>query len=208
MEKGFICISTLDNFHELGRFLYSFKQHNSFPIQVIIARDIKDAFRLKTQCAFLSPFKFSVMMDTDILVNGDLSGLFELPEKGFIGIVREKIFPVLNSGVVAFPTELMKNLCEVWTAKFDQKQAQLRLQGKSRPDDVWDQDILNKIISDFPYKELPSEFNHILHDSTPEEELENYDKIKVFHFLHHQNIDRNRYKSYQNYMALSPFELE
>ena len=208
MEKGLIVVSTLDNFEELGRFLYSFKQHNSFPVHVIVAKDIVDAHRAKTRCAFHSPFKFTIMIDTDILINGDLSELFKTAEQGFIGIVREKLHPVLNSGVVVFPTELMKEVCTLWNSRYEEKILNPKTKGKRSNLWYWDQDILNEILPQFPYKELPSIFNQILHDYTPEEELKIYDKIKVFHFLHHSNIDRYRYKSYKNYMAIKPFELE
>jgi len=202
LEKGLICISTLSHFEELRRFLHSFLSHNSFPVHVIIAHDIKDAHKQKTLCAFHSPFKHTIMMDTDILVNGDLGPLFETAEKGFIGIIREKKTPVLNSGVIVFPTELMKKVCAIWTLKFDDKRIHSN-QGKLCPSGgVWDQDILNIILPQFPYKELSSEFNHILHDLSPEEENKIYDTIKVFHFLHHPNIDRNLYKSFRTYMEL------
>ncbi|HUX79674.1 MAG TPA: hypothetical protein VMW10_08040 [Alphaproteobacteria bacterium] len=202
MEKGLICISTQNRFEELGRFLRSFLQHNSFPVHVIIARDIKDAHKQKTLCALHSPFKYTIMMDTDILVNGDLSPLFETAKQGFIGIVREKKTPVLNSGVIVFPTELMKKVCTTWTFMFDQKRFQLKNGKAVLPNGVWDQDILNDILPQFPYKELSSEFNHILHDLSPEEENKVYGTIKVFHFLHHPNIDRNLYKSFRTYMEL------
>lgn len=205
--KGFLFISTLDNFHELGRALFSLMQHNSFPVHVIIARDISDAFRLKTQMAFHSPFKYTIYMDTDILVNGNLDELFALAETVPVGIVREKVYPLLNAGFIVFETDYMKKVCKLWNEKYEAKQIILSTVGKIGYTDIWDQDILNEILPLFEFKELPSIYNQILHDYTPEEELKIYDSIKVFHFLHHHGIDRMRYKSYQNYMSINPFEL-
>jgi len=197
-EKGFICISTLDRFDELGRFLKSFKKYNSLPIIVLVANDIADAHRIKTNCAFLTPFLYTCLMDTDILVNGDLSEIFLPALQNRIGIVREKTFKVLNSGVIVFPREKMKVLCKSWNEKYE-----VRLKkGYDGKSGTWEQGILNDILKKFPVVELPSKFNHILKDYTPEQELEVYDSVKIFHFLHAPDIDRNKYKSYQTFMSL------
>lgn len=198
MEKGFICIFTLDRMDDLRRFLTSYLKHNSLPISVLFARNIEEAHRLKTRCGFLTPYDLTVLIDIDILVNGNLDDLFAPAEDGRIGIVREKKIPVLNSGVLVFPKDLMRDLCLIWNEKFEEKLIKKIVDRLG----TWEQGLLNEILPQFPYVELPSEFNHILHDYTPEEELKIYDKIKLFHFLHHHGIDRTKYKSYQTFMSL------
>ncbi|GAG75311.1 unnamed protein product, partial [marine sediment metagenome] len=90
-NKGFICIFTLDRIEELRRFLTSFKQHNSLPISILLARDAAEAHQFKTLCGFLTPYNFTAMLDIDILVNGNLNDFFAPAEDGKIGIVKEKI---------------------------------------------------------------------------------------------------------------------
>lgn len=198
MKEGFICIFTLDRRGELRKFLTSFHKHNSYPISIILAKDIIDAHRIKTQCAFYSPYDYTVLIDIDILVNGDLSDLFSIAKSGRIGIVREKGVGCLNSGVLAFPTFVMKDLCEMWNTKYEEK---LR-KGFTGKYGTWDQDLLNVLIKKFPFLELPSKWNHIIKDYSPAEELAVYNEVRIFHFLHAPDIDRTKYKSYQEFMKL------
>ena len=198
MEKGFICISTLDRFEELRKFLISFHKFNFLPIIALIARDMADAHRIKTLCAFYTPFKYSALLDTDILVNGDLSDMFYPALENRIGIVREKEAKCLNSGVIVFPLEKMKIICTEWNRKYEHR-IKKGFEGKSG---TWDQCILNDLLINLPIVELSSIYNHILKDYTPEQELELYDSVKLFHFLHAPDIDRNKYKSYQTFMSL------
>ena len=198
MKKGFICIFTLDRIDELRRFLTSFNKHNSLPISILLANNTEDAHRLKTKCAFYSPFDFTCMLDIDILVNGNLNELFSIAEQGKIGIVREQGVKCLNSGVVVFPTELMKKLCLEWNKNYERK----LIKGFSGKQGVWDQDILIPLLQKYPYIELPFIWNCIIKDRTPEKEIEIYDTIKIFHFLHHPEVPREKYKSYQTFMEL------
>jgi len=198
MHYGFICVSTLDRFDELKRFLHFFKKHNDLPIIIILADDQPDAHRKKTQLCSLSPFDFTCFLDTDILVNGNLEEIFDCCLDGKIGIVREKKTPVLNSGVLVFSKESMRRVCPIWNEQYEEKLKK----GFGPVKGVWDQDILNKIIKGFPHRELPSIYNHILKDYSPEEELAMYDSVKIFHFLHAPDIDRTKYKSYQEFIKL------
>lgn len=198
MEEGFICIATLDRFDELRRFLTSFRKHNNHPISILLAKDIADAHRIKTLCAFYSPFEFTCMLDIDMLVNAPLNDFFAPAKEGKIGVVREKGVGCINSGVLVFPTPMMKSFCELWNIHYERKLKK----GFDGTHGTWDQDLLNVLIKKFPYVELSSNWNHILKDYTPEEELKIYDEVKIFHFLHAPDIDRTKYKSYQEFMKL------
>jgi len=202
MEKGFMCISSLDRFDELRRFLTSFQKHNSLPICTFLARDIVEAHRIKSYCGWFTPFDHTVFLDTDMMINGDLSELFSIVGKERLGIVRERGVKVLNSGVLVFPKELMQNLNLEWNEGYETK-----IEGGFRGEKgTWDQDILNCLLKqnpkDYPHIELPSKWNHIIKDVTPEEELRVYDEVKIFHFLHHPGVPRKKYKSYQEFMKL------
>jgi len=197
-NKGFICIFTLDRIEELRRFLTSFHKHNSLPICILLAKDTADAHRLKTKCAFYSPFDFTCMLDIDMLINGNLDNLFSITPKDRIGIVRERGVKCLNSGVLVFSTSIMKNLCLEWNKIYERK----LIKGFSGKQGTWDQDVLIPLLEKYPYKELPPVYNHILKDYSPDEELAMFDFIKIFHFLHASDVDRNKYASYQAFMAL------
>lgn len=196
--KGFMCVFTLDRIDDLRRFLTSFNKYNDFPIVALFARDIKDAHKLKTLCAFFTPFEHTAFLDIDMLVNGNLNALFSTATQGKIGIIKEKTVPVLNSGVLVFPKTLMQGLCTHWNRRYEKSVALITDQIKG----TWEQGLLNNLIVKFPHVELPSEFNHIIKDCSPEEELKIYDTIKIFHFLHHSGIEREKYKSYQEFMKL------
>jgi len=198
LNRGFICIFTLDKMEELRRFLKSYHKYNAHPISIILAKDIRDAHRIKTLCAFYTPFPLTALLDIDMLINGDLDELFDTALDGKIGIVREKICPVLNSGMLVFPREAMRLVCKIWNERYEAKLKK----GFNGSTGTWDQDILNKIIKGFPHRELPSKWNHILKDYTPEQELEIYDQVKIFHFLHAPDIKRETYKSYQEFIKL------
>lgn len=198
MEEGFVCISTLNRFDELKRFLTFFQKHNSKPIHVLIARDIADAHRIKTKIAFHTPFPLTVFLDTDMMVNGNLDELFDTALDGKIGIVRERGVKCLNSGMLVFPKEAMKLVCKIWNERYELKIKK----GYSGGGGTWDQDILNNILPGFPHRELSSIWNHIIKDVSPEEELQHYDEVKIFHFIHEPGIPREKYKSYQEFMKI------
>jgi len=197
-HKGFVCIFTLDRLDELKRFLHFFKKHNSLPICCILARDIAEAHRIKTLCAFYTPFPFTCLIDIDILVNGDLTEIFDICLDGKLGLVRERTIPVLNTGVIVFPKEAMRRICPIWN---DQYESKLK-KGFTGEKGTWDQDLFNAIIKGFPHKEISTKFNHVIKDCTPEQELKIFDEILCFHFLHAPDIDRNKYKSYQTFMSI------
>lgn len=198
MTKGFLCIFTLDRIDELRRFLKSYQKFNDLPISILLAKDTADAHRLKTLCAFYSPYDFTCMLDIDIMVNANLRGIFALVPDGKIGIVREKGMPVLNSGVLVFNTDSMKKLCEIWNKNYERK----LIRGFSGKQGTWDQDLLIPLLFKNLYIELPFTWNCIVKDRSPEEELKIYNQVKIFHFLHAPDIDRTKYKSYQEFIKL------
>ena len=64
-------------------------------------------------------------------------------------------------------------------------------------------------IQNFNRFDVEDYLNHIeeyeqelLKDYTPEQELEIYDQVKIFHFLHAPDIKRETYKSYQEFIKL------
>jgi len=198
MNRGFICIFTLDRIEELRKFLTSFKKHNSLPISILLANNTADAHRLKTKCAFYSPFDFTCMLDIDMLVNKNLEEIFSFLSVADLGIAREQGVKCLNSGVIIFRTEAMKKVCSEWNRIYERK----LIKGFSGKQGTWDQDILIPLLQKYNFVELPFEYNCIIKDRTPEEELKIYDTIKIFHFLHHPEVSREKYKSYQEFMAL------
>ena len=202
MKQGVICVFTLNRIDELKKFLTAYHRYNNHSISIILAKDMPDAHRIKTLYAFYSPYDYTISIDTDILINGDLDDLFSIARQGKIGIVREKGVKCLNSGVLVFPTSIMKSLCEVWNMRYEEK---LR-KGFTGQRGTWDQDILNFLLLNkpgkYPFVELSSKWNHIIKDYSPAEELAVYDDVKIFHFLHAPDIDRNKYKSYQEFMKL------
>ena len=193
LKKGFLCIVTPDRFDELKRFIFFYQRVNDLPLSVYVVNNQANAHRAKTLCAFLSPYERTCLIDIDILVNAHLDDIFALVPEDKIGIIREKGCPVLNSGVIVFTTEPMKKLCEIWNSKFEQK----LMRGYNGKQGAWDQDVLAPIIKDFPYIELDPVWNWIVKDYSPEAEIENYGRVKLFHFMHANDYDRTKYKSFQ-----------
>ena len=197
-----MCISTTDRFDELRRFLSSFAKHNSLPICTFLARDIVEAHRIKSNCGWFTPFDYTALLDTDMMVNANLNDLFSIVGTNKIGIVREKGVKVLNSGMIVFPRYLMRDLNLEWNAGYETKIDS----GFHGEKGTWDQDVLNFLLqskqSCYPSVELPSCWNHIVKDVSPRDELKYYDSIKIFHFLHQPGIPREKYKSYQEFMKL------
>jgi len=194
-KRGFFVVITLDRFDDLRRFLISLsKFHKDDPVCIYVAKDKTDVFRIKTKASFLTPFEYTVVIDTDIYVNGKLDYLFEVAEKGKIGIVRHPNSKALNLGVVAFQKSIMQEFSKMWTEIYNR-----RVKGGGFVDD---QGIFNELAPTMPIEEISSDYNATFHDITPEEELERWDDIKIFHFLHSWPKDKEKFKSYRLYMEL------
>ncbi len=197
-KRGFFVVITLDRLDELRRFLISLsKFHPDDPVCIYVAKDRLDAFRSKTQSAFLSPFEYTVLIDTDIYVNGKLDFLFTVAGGGNIGIVRHPSSGNLNTGVVCFSKSIMQPFSKRWTEIFDE-----RLKDKSLFRLEYDQGAFETLAPEMPLKELSTDYNATFHDITPEEELERWDDVKIFHFLHSWPDDKERFKSYKLFMEL------
>jgi len=197
-ERGFYCVITQDRLDDLRKFLLTLKAHNDYPVIVAIAKDATDAYRKKTEISYLSPFDTTIYIDTDTLIMGNLNYMFELGERGYFAIYREKRVPTYNAGVFVLPKEVKKWLTNKWLPKYDDK-----MKRGIRTYYQWkDQDILNELIKEMPLFVLPREYNCILQDITPEEEAEIYDNVKIFHFLHNKEVDKNKYKSWNTWLKL------
>lgn len=207
MKRGFLAISTLDRLDDLRRMIRSLQIHNSEPVCVMLAKDKIQAHEFKTICASLSPFDFTIMLDTDIYINGNLGYLFKLAEQGFIAMHHEGIYffkePVHNSGVIAFDKKPMMKICYEWNIEFRKKVIPTRKTYRG----TYDQHILNTILYNnkgrMQFFSLPAEYNWILKHHTPAEELASWKQIKIFHFLHDQDpvhpINKLLYKSWNLY---------
>ena len=193
-KRGFFVVITLDRFDELKRFLISLsKFHKDYPICIYVAKDSIDSFRIKTKAAFLTPFEYNVVIDIDIFVNGRLHYLFEVAEKGKIGVVRHPRSKALNTGVVAFSKAILQVFSNTWTEIYNKRV------GRGF---VGDQGIFNELAPKMPIQEISTDYNATFHDITPEEELERWDDIRVFHFLHSWPLDKKKFKSYRLSMEL------
>ena len=213
-ERGFYCVSTLDRVDHLNIFLKYLFQHNHYPVYIAFGDDKLDAYRKKAMIGLLSPFKTTVLIDTDIYVNGNLDYLFEIAEKGSIGIYRETTYPCWNSGVVAFPESILKEISSRWLPLYNQRieknlEKNKRLNKYHKNKDIqeltfsaYDQDILNEIIGDYPIHPLPREYNCILKEIKPQFEVEHWNEIKIFHFLHGGPDHRKDFKCFRLYHGI------
>lgn len=198
MSRGFFVVITLDRIEELRKFLVSLsKFHKDYPVCIYTAKGKIDTFRIKTQAAFLTPFEHTVVIDTDIFVNGKLDYLFEVAEKGKIGVIRHPNSKQLNAGVICFSKFVMQPFSKKWTELYDKGAADGTLK-----EFEWDQTILNKLAPTMPIEELSTDYNATFHDITPKEELARWKDIKIFHFLHSWPKDKTKFRSYQLYMKL------
>ena len=144
--RGFFASITLDRFDDLRRFTTSLRKYNSEPLIVMVAKDKEDAFRIKCNVAKYSPFDTTLMVDTDMLINGKLDYLFEEAEKGKIIIVPELTFPVWNAGVVVIPKQYLKQITDYVLPLFERRVPIRRKQETG----IWEQDFFNEII-DFKF---------------------------------------------------------
>jgi len=192
--RGFYLVITQDRFDALRRCLHFLLKYNSYPVYIALADNEEDAYRKKTMIGFLSPFDTTVQLDTDTLVNGNLDFLFELGERGYIGLKHETRYNFYNAGIFVLPKDLKVSLSMEWLARYNMK--------PNKEAGAFDQDILNELIKKYPVFDLPFEYNAILQEITPEQELEMWDSIKIFHFLHSNATDRSKFKSFALYNSV------
>lgn len=153
----------------------------------MLANSREQAHRYKTLGGQLSIFEHTVQIDTDVLVNGSLDYLFQVAERGDIGVFiplfLEQNFNNLNSGVLCYCTSIFRPISQEWTERFDRVQ--------KRQHNSMDQGILGHLFSrykyDFSFSILPEEYNFCVKESclggSVLLEKRDYDKIKVFHFF-------------------------
>jgi len=201
--KGFFIVITLDRFEELRKFLLSLsKFHKEYPISIWIAKNVDDVFRIKTKAAILTPFNYTVVIDTDMYINGKLDYLFKVAENNKVGIVRHKDGR-LNAGLIVFAKDIMLFFSKKWNQIYEERLKQNKiLKGEA------DQSIFNEFASELPLEELPFYYNATFHDITPEDEKKYWNKIKIFHFLHSKAhvgkvyFNKNDFRSWQEYQKL------
>ncbi len=200
-ECGFFTVITQDRIDDLRRFLVSLKRHNSQPVQVIVVNRPIECFRYKSLSALLSPFEYTITIDTDIYVNGSLEHLFSIARKGKIGIYHEKKYPAYNCGVMAIPKGIGEKLCPEWNGLFERGLREPPKNDAERYYKQIDQGYFNEIAHKYPIENLSQEYNYILKEHTPEEERKDFHKVKIFHFLHGK-LDLRQYLSYRTWMNL------
>jgi lipopolysaccharide biosynthesis glycosyltransferase len=200
--RGLWTVTTLDRLDDLRRMLTSLWKHNKVQVQVMMARDWLGAHELKARAGMLSAFDATVMMDTDIYVNGDISELFRIAESGKLAIYRHLNQGHWNSGVVAFNRELGIRLSQEWTARRFQIAAGYTSDKEAKTYYRTDQKSLNEIIDKYPVYSLPATYNYIIPERTLEAEAMDWDRVKVFHFLHKACRHRTSSRSWKLYNEL------
>jgi len=201
---GFFVVITPDRIDDLRKMIISLKQHNKQPVQIMIVDNVFDLWRCKILAPELSKFGFTVSLDTDIYINGNLSHLFDVAEGGNIGVHFEEIAQVYNTGIIAYPEMPCMGLGKEWLELYEQC-----LRGYDTSRNVCDynhtdQPHFNEIAHKYPIEKLPEEYNYLCRDHTPDHEAKNFNKIKIFHFLHGgmDYSDKSPYRSYQAYINL------
>lgn len=197
--RGFFVAITPDRMPDLARFIISLKNHNREPVQVMVVNTPMEVWKAKISAALLSRFDLTVALDTDIYVNGPLDYLFSVAERGKMGIYHERTAPVYNAGVIAYPQGIGSKLCPEWM--FLHENATIGADPFSKDHYHTDQPYLNEIIRKHPIEEIPQEYNYILKEHTMEQEKADFQKVRIFHFLH-GNLDLREYLSYRTWLNL------
>lgn len=193
-ERGFYLVTTLDRFEDLRKCLTTLRLYNKYPFIIAVALDEVDAYRKKIEICINSPFDTTIYLDTDTMIMGNLDEMFKIGERGYFAIYREKLVNVYNAGVFVLPKHLKKFLLDHWLPRYEDK--------KVKWYQCKEQDALNSPLPNLPVYILTNKYNCLLQDITPEEELKTFDQIKIFHFLHNQNVNKELYKSYQLWKKL------
>ena len=206
LERGFYTVVTPDRFDDLRRMVKSLRRFSQNPIQVCVVHDFVEAHRMKAWAGAMSPFKATIILDTDMYVNGCLAHLFRAAEGGKICAYYEEGPQVWNTGMLAFNQELGFKLAYEWGNLFDQRVSEV---GRSKAAQQWefyDQYSFNQIVRNARWRVLmfkqEDKFNYILKLHSPEQEASYFDSIKVFHFLHDGVAKLEEYRSYKEWLEL------
>ena len=179
-------VATPNRFNELEKVIRSLRKFHNEPIQVMIANDRYQAHEFKTMCGLLSPFDNTIMMDIDMFVLQNFKEVFDFVKDGKIAMYEEKEWGIYNSGFVGFEKNLMKEISEIWHNRYINKDFRDKRQWKG----LWEQDILTNIlkrrdkfqISKHQIFNLPKFYNYCIYKFKPEEELRDWEQIKVLHY--------------------------
>ena len=186
MNNGFYMVVTPNRFNELEKVIKSLRRVQLEPIMVMVAKDRYQAHEFKTLCGLLSPFKNTVMMDIDMFVLQKFGEVFDIVSEGKIALYEEKKWGIYNSGFVAFEKNLMREVSKVWHDRYIHKNFKDRKKWKG----LWEQDILTNIlrmrdkirISKHQIYNLEKWYNYCIYKFKPEEELKDWDQIKILHY--------------------------
>jgi hypothetical protein len=201
-KYGVLTVTTLDRLEDLRRMVTSLWAHNKLQVQVMLAQDWLGAHELKSRMGSLTSFDNTVFLDTDIYINGDITPLLKIAKSGKLGIYRHRDGGHWNSGVMVFNKELGIRLSEAWAPHRKAVASQT-----TAPKDVksyyrTDQKSLNEIISNYPIHSLSAVWNYIIPERTLEDEVMDWGKVKIFHFLHKRCFHRVASRSYKEWKAL------
>jgi len=186
MTNGFYLVATPDRFEELKKFINSLRKHHREPIQVMIALDKVQAHEFKTMCGSLTTFDKTIMMDIDMLVLRNFGEIFSCLGSFDIALHDEPKWGTYNSGFIAFNKYFMKEVSKLWHENYLKRNFEQRPNWKG----IFEQDLLTDIlkrrkeikISKHQIYNLPKFYNYCIYRYTAEEELEDWDHIKVLHF--------------------------
>lgn len=168
----------------------------------MMARDWLGAHELKARAGQLTAFDTTIMMDTDIYVNGDITELFSIAERGKLAIYRHLKRGSWNSGVMAFNRELGIRLSKEWAARRAYIAGQVCASRTEKSYYKTDQKSLNEIINKYPIHSLSAKYNYIIPERSLEEEEMDWYVVKVFHFLHKSCKHREDSRSFKLWSEL------
>jgi len=201
-SRGLYVVSSVDKLDDLRRMLTSLWKHNKVQVQVMMARDWLGAHELKARVGQLTTWDATVMMDTDIYVNGDITELFQIAESGKLGIYRHLNMGSWNSGVMCFGREIAERLGKEWPARRAAISASFPRDMNHKTYYHTDQKSLNEIIGNYPLHELAAAYNYIIPERSLQAEAQDWAHVKIFHFLHKACSHREDSRAYKAWMEL------
>ena len=186
MDKGFYLVATPDRFEDLQKFIKSLRKHHKEPIQVMVALDKVQAHEFKTMCGLLTNFDKTIMMDIDIMVLQNFGEVFDFLKTYDICLHDEIKWGTYNSGFIAFNKSFMREVSKLWHENYKKRNFEQRPNWKG----IFEQDLLTDIlkrrneikISKHQIFNLSKFYNYCIYRYTAEEEIEDWDHIKVLHF--------------------------